>query len=87
VSIADIKGLKRCTARAQAIRNDHLWLDVLVLQQPPQKSKCCSGIASLRHDQAHHRCFQVEPVQAVSTCMRSSHQIRIDDEIRRGNLR
>jgi len=47
--------------------------------------KRCSGIAPLLDDQAHHRCYQVERVQAVSTCMRSSQQIRIQDEIRRGN--
>jgi hypothetical protein len=54
MSVAETKALKRCAVRAQAIRNDHFWFDVLVLQQPPQKSKCCSGIASLLHDHVHH---------------------------------
>lgn len=36
VSVAEAKALKRSAIRAQTIRNDDLWLDVSILQQPAQ---------------------------------------------------
>lgn len=41
------------------VGDDGLGLDALILQQPPQKSKCSFSIALLPHDNVHYLPFAI----------------------------
>jgi len=60
MAIAETTLLERRTVGAKPVGNNPLRLDVLILQLPPQQSKCSASIAPLLHAHIHDLAFVID---------------------------
>lgn len=74
------------SVRFESVRDEAVWLDMLIAQLPPQQSQCCSSVAAFLYDHFYHVAFVVDraPQEHAFAADRADHFI--EAPARRGRL-